>query len=278
MTLAPHRTGKISANGIGLYYESFGDPNNPAVLLIMGVSCPCLQWFPYFIDPIVTQGYYVIRFDNRDVGLSTWIEPGDWQKSPYNLEDMALDAVGLLKALNIAEAHIIGVSMGGAIAQRIAISHPERVLTLGSIASFADITALAAGEIPANSLATVPTLEEYLRFWSLLAGTAFPLDVSLYSELYRENVVVRKGYNPDSMVHHLHAAALSPTPELSKIQVPTLVLHGTKDPLIPITHASEYARSIPQAKFIAMEGVGHDIPQAICSLIHPEVFTLFTTI
>lgn len=280
MTLHTHRTGKISANRINLYYETFGDPNHPAVLLIMGVSCSCLQWFPYFIEPIVEQGYYVIRFDNRDVGLSTWIDALDWQKSPYNLDDMALDAAELLNALGIAQAHLIGVSMGGAIAQRIVLSHPHRVLTLTLIASFADGMALGMTSLPATFIGTIPTLAEYLGFWSILAGTSFPLDVALYRELYEQEVNVRHTYNPNSMIHHFSAIAQSDsiTPDLSKITVPTLVLHGTADPLIAIQKAIEYAKLIPKAKFFEMTGVGHDIPQGICSVIHPEIFTLFSTI
>lgn len=273
-----HKAETIATNSINLYYESFGDPKNPAVLLIMGVSCPCLQWFPYFIDPLVVQGYYVIRFDNRDVGLSTWIEAETWQKSPYSIEDMAQDAVELLDALKTDKAHIIGVSIGGAIAQRIAINHPDKILTLTSIASFAEITTLGTGLIPPKFLTQVPTLPEYLMFWSLLAGKTFPLDITLYRALYRENVEVRKGYNSNSMTHHFGAISHSSSPNLAKITIPTLILHGTADPLIPVQHAIEYAKSIPKAKFLEMKGVGHDIPQGICSLIHPEIFTLFSHI
>lgn len=274
------RAEKIAVNGINLYYESFGNPSNPTVLLIMGVSCPCLQWFPYFIDPIVERGYYVIRFDNRDVGLSSWIDSLDWQKSPYSLEDMALDAIELLNALEIEKAHIIGISMGGAIAQKIVLDYPEKVLTLTAIASFADIAALGIEEIQFILAGNTPTLAEYLGFWSLLAGDSFPLNFSLYSELYRENVEVRKGYNPDSLTHHLGAIAHSSSwmTELSKIAVPTLILHGTADPLIPLHHAIEYAKLIPQAEFVAMKDVGHDIPQEICPLIHPKIFNLFSSI
>jgi pimeloyl-ACP methyl ester carboxylesterase len=193
---------------------------------------------------------------------------------------MAIDAVGLLDALGIGKAHVIGASMGGAIAQRLAISHPNRVLSLTSIASFAELTALETRGIPANLLATVPTLEEYLGFWSILAGSTYPLDISLYSELYRQHVEVRKGYNPEGMAHHLGAIARSPfrIAELPDIPVPTLVLHGTADPLVPLTHAQEYAGLIPKARFIEMVGVGHDIPQGICTLIHPEIFTLLQTV
>jgi pimeloyl-ACP methyl ester carboxylesterase len=277
-SLKPHQTGTALANGMKLYYETFGDRNNPAVLLIMGLSCQCLQWFPYFIEPIVRQGYYVIRFDNRDVGLSTWIDPDDWQKNPYSLEDLAQDTVELLQALGIDKAHIIGASMGGAIAQQIAISYPTRVLSLTSIVSFADASALGMGGISLNFPSGVPSLAEYLGFWSMLAGTTFPLDVPLYTELYQESVVVRQGYNPNCMVHQLAAIGRSSSrmAELGKIGVPTLVLYGTADPLIQEAHAIDYASLIPGSKLIKMDGVGHDIPQGICDEIHPAIFNLLS--
>lgn len=113
----------------------------------MGLGCQCLNWFPYFYQPIVEQGYYVIRFDNRDTGLSTWRDANDWENNPYALDDMATDSVELRKALGIDKAHVIGTSMGGEIAQRMAISYPERVLSLTSIVSFADISALSKSNI-----------------------------------------------------------------------------------------------------------------------------------
>jgi pimeloyl-ACP methyl ester carboxylesterase len=248
-------------------------------LLINGLSCQCLQWFSYFYEPLVEQGYYVIRFDNRDVGLSTWINDRDWEKQPYSLDDMAQDSVGLLEALEIDKGHIIGVSMGGAIAQRIAIDYPDRILSLTSIASFAEASAVGTGGIASFLVPKVPSLEEYLAFWSLLVGTTFPLDLPLYTELYRESVEVRQGYNPDCITHQLAAiASSSPTlPELAKIQVPTLVIYGTADPLIPVTHALEYAKLIPSSQVVKMEGVGHDIPQGICHKIHPEIFNLLSS-
>lgn len=248
-------------------------------MLINGLSCQCLQWFSYFYEPLVEQGYYVIRFDNRDVGLSTWINDRDWEKQPYSLDDMAQDSVGLLEALEIDKGHIIGVSMGGAIAQRIAIDYPDRILSLTSIASFAEASAVGTGGIASFLVPKVPSLEEYLAFWSLLVGTTFPLDLPLYTELYRESVEVRQGYNPDCITHQLAAiASSSPTlPELAKIQVPTLVIYGTADPLIPVTHALEYAKLIPSSQVVKMEGVGHDIPQGICHKIHPEIFNLLSS-
>jgi hypothetical protein len=278
-SLKPQKTGTVLTNGINLYYETFGNPSHPAVLLIMGLSCQCLQWFPYIIKPMVKQGYYVIRFDNRDVGLSTWIAPDDWQNNPYNLEDLAKDTIGLLKALGIDKVHIIGASMGGAIAQRITISYPACVLSLTCIVSFADASVLGRGGISPTFISRVPSLTEYLSFWSMLAGTTFPLDVSLYTELYQETVIGR-GYNPNCMVHQLTALGRSSSrmAELKQIRVPTLVLYGTADPLIPQVHAVEYANLIPHVKLFSMAGVGHDIPEGICQTIHPEIFNLFSLI
>ncbi|WP_181256624.1 alpha/beta fold hydrolase [Merismopedia glauca] len=249
---------KVKVNDLNLYYEAFGNPSDPPVLLINGLSCQCLQWFPYFYEPIVDSGYYVIRFDNRDVGLSTWIKDKDWEKQPYSLVDMAKDAVGLLEALGIANAHLIGVSMGGAIAQRIAIDYPDRILSLTSIVSFAEASAVGMEGIASFLSAKVPSIEEYLAFWSLLVGTTFPLDVPLYAELYRESVEVRQGYNPDCIPRQLRAIASSSStlPELKKIDVPTLILYGTADPLIPVAHAVEYAKLIPASQQVKMEDVG----------------------
>ncbi len=266
----------VKANNINLYVETFGDHNSPTVLLIMGLGCQCLNWFPYFYEPIVEQGYYVIRFDNRDVGLSTWSDVNDWENNPYSLNDMVTDSVELLKALGIEKAHVIGASMGGAIAQRMAISYPERVLSLTCIVSFADASALTKSSILSLAFfAQVPSIEEYLAFWSALVGTTYPLDIPLYTQLYSESVQESKRYNPNCVTHQLGAISRSPIPNLALINVPTLILYGTADPLIPAPHAVEYAKLIANSQVIKMEGVGHDIPAGICDRIHPEIFNLF---
>ncbi len=266
----------FTANNINLYVETFGDRNSPAVLLIMGLGCQCLNWFPYFYEPIVEQGYYVIRFDNRDIGLSTWSDADEWENKPYSLDDMATDSVELLKALGIDKAHIVGASMGGAIAQRMAISYPERVLSLTSIVSFTDASALTKSSILSLAFfAQVPSLEEYLAFWSALVGTTYPLDIPLYTQLYKDSIQESKRYNPNCVTHQLGAITRSPTPHLALINVPTLILYGTTDPLIPAIHAVEYAKLITDSQVIEMEGVGHDIPAGICDRIHPEIFNLF---
>lgn len=265
----------LKANNIDLYVETFGDRTSPAVLLIMGLSCQCLNWFPYFFKPIVDKGYYVIRFDNRDTGLSTWSDADDWEIKPYSLDDMATDSVELLQRLGIHKAHVIGASMGGAIAQRIAISYPKRVLSLTSIVSFADTSALTSSSVSSLSFfANVPSLEEYLGFWSVLVGTTYPLDIPLYTQLYKDSVENSQRYNPHCITHQLSAIARSSTPDLALINVPTLVLYGTADPLIPATHAENYAKLIANSQLFKMDGVGHDIPAGICDRIHPEIFNL----
>ncbi len=181
----------------------------------------------------------------------------------------------LLTALKIDKAHVIGASMGGAIAQRMAISYPKRVLSLTSIVSFADASALTKSSILSLSFfAKIPSLEEYLGFWSALVGTTYPLDIPLYTQLYEQSVQESKRYNPNCITHQLSAIARSPTPDLAKINVPTLVLYGTADPLIPAHHAENYAKLIPGSQLFKMDGVGHDIPAGICDHIHPEIFNL----
>lgn len=282
MSIPIQSKGIAKANSIDIYYEAFGNPNDPAVLLIMGVGSQCVHWFPYLYEPIVQKGYYVIRFDNRDLGLSSRVS------SPYTLENMAADTVGLLDALKITQAHIIGVSMGGMVAQRIAISYPQYVLTFTSIAS--------SGYFGDPALRPTPTaafLERMARYaqldrasedynlglWRSLAGSAFPFDEKLHSQLYQQSFKDRKGFNPNASQNQTQAmiASGSRLSELSSITVPTLVIHGTEDPTIHEGHALKYYPLIPKAKYVKMPRVGHEIPEGICNSIHPEIFTLLST-
>ncbi|MEE3716032.1 alpha/beta hydrolase [Tumidithrix elongata RA019] len=272
---------KIQTNGRNLHYETFGNPSDPAVLLICDLASQCLSWFPYFYEPIVEQGYYVIRFDHRDIGLSDWVDPREWQSNPYSIEDMAKDTIGLLDALHIEKAHIIGASMGGMIAQRIAISHPTYVHTLTSMLSAAEASKLKfnLSLLPAFD-AFRPPLEVHLKFWSMLAGTRYPFDCKPYQDLYHEGFVTRQGYNPQCFIHHLAAVQLSGTRlhELGRIQAPTMVVHGTEDPLISEAHASVYAQEIPKATYLALDGVGHEIPEPIAPTVLSAIFNLFSKI
>jgi pimeloyl-ACP methyl ester carboxylesterase len=280
-TITLESSGKIKTNGIHLYYEAFGDPAHPAILLIIGLATPCFYWFPYFYEPLVRAGYYVIRFDNRDVGLSDWIEPANWQNHPYQLADMAKDTIGLLDALGVTDAHIIGASVGAAIAQHIAIEHPSYVRTLVSLISFGAASDLnfCPDLIPAAEKAH-PSIEFHLQFWRSLAGTRFPFDEQRYIDLYHECCVVRKCYNPHSLTQQFMAVQLAGSwrSKLAQITVPTLVVHGSEDPLITEVAALAYAQQIPQVTYLALAGVGHEIPAGIAPTVISAIFELFTQV
>lgn len=277
--MTPTRSGKASCNDIEIYYETFGKPENPPVLLIMGLGAQCIMFTEDFINPLVDANYYVVRFDNRDIGLSTWMNEKD---KPYSLADMAKDTLGLLEFLTIKKTHVLGVSMGGMIAQEFTLAYPGRVLTLTSIMSTGDKLGPTAG-----SLMQLPTGEAlinaegsvkyYVEMYRGLAGKRFPYNAAQFTKLFTQAIVVRKGQNPQATNHQLYAIATSESRlgKLPGIRVPTLILHGTDDPLIPYTHATTYARLIPGANLVKMEGVGHELPDGILPQVHKELFALF---
>lgn len=290
------QSGKVRSNGIEIYYESFGNASNPTIVLIMGLDAQCVIWSMNFIEPLVAAGYHVIRFDNRDIGLSTWIE--DWHRSrPYTLEDMAADTVGLLDALHIEKAHIIGASMGGMIAQRVAISYPERVLTLTSIMSSGFVLDTKATNRIAIKLvfAILPyiiryftvknrftdhkvNLKTYMATYRMLSGTKYPFNQTYFEQLFQWSIFERKGQNPKARLQQYSAivASGSRLKELPKIKCPTLILHGTADKLVPPIHAKIYAPLIPDAKMVWLDGVGHEIPNGVLDQVHKEILGLLT--
>ena len=295
---SPTQSGKVRSNGIELYYESFGKPSNPAIVLIMGLDAQCVVWSMGFIEPLVKAGYYVIRFDNRDIGLSTWID--DWHRSnPYTLEDMAADTVGLLDALHIKKAHIMGASMGGMIAQRIAISYPERVLSLTSIMSSGYVLNPKATKklVMKLILSILPfvikritiknrftnhevNLKTYMATYRMLAGTKYPFNHDYFEQLFQWSIYERKGQNPKARLQQYSAivASGSRLSELATIKCPTLVLHGTADKLVPPIHAKIYAPLIPKAKMVWLDGVGHEIPQGALSQTHEAVLKILSDV
>ncbi len=290
------QAGKAPVNGIEIYYETFGNAKNSAILLIMGLDAQCLMWSELIIKPLVEAGYYVVRFDNRDIGLSTWMNDSWNKKKPYTLEDMAQDSIELLDFLNIKDAHIMGVSMGGMIAQRMGISYPERVKSLALIMTSGYSLDLKVAPNFREKIFRVSlpfllknvklknkyfmkeaTVSSYLALYKYLAGKRFPFREDFFRELFTYTIEVRKGQNPKARFQQFCAlvASGSRLKELYKIKAPTLVLHGTDDKLVPHIHAKTYAPLIPQAKVVWMEDVGHELPLGILPEILPEFFELF---
>lgn len=277
------------SNGIEIAYETFGDPSEPPLVLIMGLGYQMVFWDKEFCIQLSRQGYQVIRFDNRDVGLSTWLDNAGvpdivtmkqlmaqrkTAQAPYSLSDMADDVAGFLDALNMESAHIVGRSMGGMIGQMMAINHPERLKTLTSIMSSTSDPNLPPPkqEVLSILLEPEPTdiegfVEHTIRIWHLLNGSVFPIDEALVREWARESY--KRGLNPDGAARHFAAiiATGSRKEALKSINVPTLVIHGDSDPFVPVECGKDTAEAIPGARFIIIKGMGHTLPQAV----YPQV-------
>jgi pimeloyl-ACP methyl ester carboxylesterase len=272
------------ANGIQIAYDTFGDPASPALLLIAGNGAQLLVWDAEFCGLLANTGLFVIRFDNRDAGLSTKFGAagipdslaaiqaalaGRQVKAPYTLDDMADDAVGLLSALGLEKAHICGASMGGMIAQVVAYRHPERVLSLTSIMSTTGNFRLPQGnpETLARVVAPSPTerdayVEHMQALWRTIWSPGFSFEEA------RVRAFLEKSYDrsfyPQGMARQNLAilACGDRRPRLATIKAPTLVIHGTDDPLIPVEGGEDTVRSIPGAHLHLIRGMGHDIPKA----------------
>lgn len=272
----------VRANGIDLCYDTFGDPAKPPVLLIMGLGVQMIGWDDAFCADLAARGHYVIRFDNRDIGKSTRFTDrgvpdigqvfqaslaGQPIKAPYLLTDMAADAVGLLDALKIASAHVVGVSMGGAIAQTVAIHHPTRIRTLTSIMATSGARDLPPPTPEAMALLLTPTptdyagyIARYLHTWKLLRVGSFPEDEARDEE--RGRAAFERGLNPAGVARQLVAiiASGSRRAQLAQVHTPTLVIHGDVDPLVPLAHGQSVAATVPGAKIDIIPGMGHAMP------------------
>jgi pimeloyl-ACP methyl ester carboxylesterase len=276
---------KVVANGISLEVED-SRGSGPAVLLVMGLGMQLVAWPPAFVQALEDEGYRVIRFDNRDIGLSQFFDHLGvpnllWESfkhrfgfpvhAPYSLGDMAQDALGLLDALGIERAHVVGVSMGGMIAQRVALAAPQRVLSLTSVMSSSGARYLP-GPKPhvLKALFTRPKnrteaaiIDNYMHLLRALAGPGFPLDEGLL----RSRVVeaTRRSYHPAGVMRQMAAVAADTrrADELPRIKAPTLVVHGTDDGLVPFPCGQDTARRIAGAKLVPIEGMGHDLPPGV---------------
>jgi pimeloyl-ACP methyl ester carboxylesterase len=268
---------RVKANGIEIEYETFGDPAAPPLLLITGLGAQMTTWEDAFCEQLAGRGFQVIRFDNRDSGLSTLIEEAGYPdmaaafrgnaQAAYQLDDMAGDAAGLLDALGIGAAHVVGASMGGFIAQLVAINHPDRVLSLTSIMSGPGGTDEIAPkpEGAAVLIATPPgtrgeRIEQAMSFRRVLLGSGDPFDETF--ERTRATRAVDRAYYPVGVGRQLVAilAAKSRLERLKQIRVPTLVIHGVDDVLVPLENGRLVAEAVPGAHLLEIEGMGHDVP------------------
>jgi pimeloyl-ACP methyl ester carboxylesterase len=259
----------ISGNGIELCTEPFGDPGDPPILLIMGVGASMLWWDADFCRRLASGGRYVIRYDHRDTGRSTSFPPGD---PGYTGAALVTDAAAVLDGYDIADAHLVGLSAGGGIAQHLVLDHPERVRSLVLISTSPAVSGARALPPPTEAFgrffatATVDwsdreTVAEYLvGFWRVLAGER-PFDEAACRDLVRRDLARARDF---AAVHNhdLLADGEPPHRALSSISVPTLVVHGTADPMFPLPHGQALAEEIPTARLLPLAGAGHGLDRA----------------
>ena len=278
-------------SGITLEYETHGDRANPALLLIMGLGAQLTLWPIELVEALGARGFYVIRHDNRDIGLSTkFTEAGvpDMQSVvmalmggkkpdiPYTLSDMAGDAVAVLDAAEVARAHVVGASMGGMIAQLVAVEHPERVLSLTSIMSSTGNPTLPPARSEAMAALTSPVDPNADLAMILARGTlvskaigspGYPADPTRLAERIERDY--KRSFHPTGPARHMAAIVADGDrrARLKCVTAPTLVIHGVDDPLVPVEGGRDTAENIPGAKIVEIPGMGHDLPLALVETI-----------
>ena len=283
---------KIKSNGMDIEVEDTGPGvdtlgnERQAVLLIMGLGMQLIAWPMDLVNALVAAGYRVVRFDNRDIGLSQHFDAlgvpnvllaglkarfGLRVRAPYSLGDMAQDAAGVLDALDIRKAHIVGVSMGGMIAQRVALAHPKRTRSLTSIMSTSGARGLpqtqphvlrALMSRPA-SLSPQDIGDFYVKLLAVIGSPGFRVPEAEVRA--RAAIAFQRNYHPQGVSRQMLAIMADDTraKALADITVPTLVVHGTADVLVPFACGEDTAKRIPDAKFVAIDGMGHDLPPGV---------------
>ena len=266
----------ISHNGVSLFSESFGTPDDPAILLIMGAMASAVWWVEDFCCQLAALGRYVIRYDHRDTGRSTSYEPGHIY---YSVEDLADDAFCVLDGYGIQSAHLVGMSLGGFLAQLMALKHPQRVKSLTLIASepLADSDSTIPGIDPSileyhakagelDWASRVAVIDYQIGAWRLMSGSAHPFDESAIRELAGADF----DRTPNLMTTFNHALLQGGEKwfnRLYEIAVPTLVIHGTEDPVLPYAHSLALQAEIPEAELLPLLGTGHELHHSDWSII-----------
>ena len=285
---------KLRVNQVELEVEDSGQRDRPVVLLIMGLGMQLIAWPPQLLQSLDENGFRVIRFDNRDCGLSSQFDHlgvpnllwnglkhrlGWTVNRPYSLQDMARDALGVLDALEVRRAHIIGVSMGGMIAQRLAWTAPERVASLVSWMSSSGASDLPGPEPQVlKAMLTQPlqatedqAVDNTMRLLQVISSPLEPQNLTQLRERVRQ--AVQRAYRPAGVLRQT-LAVMSDADRadlLQDITAPTLVIHGLADPLIPVACGEDTARRIPKSSLLTLEGMGHDIPPGYLARLLPPL-------
>jgi pimeloyl-ACP methyl ester carboxylesterase len=259
-------------NDVTLCYDVHGRRGDPAIVLIRGLGTQLIEWPPALVTGLVTAGLEVVVFDNRDAGLSSEMKPIAGT-APYRLEDMANDVVGLLDRLQVERAHILGISMGGMIAQHVAIAHPQRTQSLISVMSSTGNPDLPvpSPEMRARLLETAATPEALIALNAAnrvaFGSPAYP--ESLDERMTAARAAYERSYRPDGVARQMRAVIAdgSRVDRLRRLSVPTLVIHGADDPLIPVAAGRDTAAAIAGARLEIIAGMGHNIPNALAPRI-----------
>jgi len=286
---------RIDANGIRIEFDTFGDSGAEPLVLVMGLGGQMLLWDESFCESLARRGHFVVRFDNRDIGLSTHFDAhgapdlmalmtaattGKPIELAYTLDDMADDAVALIDALGMNDAHFVGASMGGMIVQTVAIRHPARVRSLTSIMSTTgnpslpparpDLLGRLGGPAPVGKQANI---DASVEMWKLISGPGYPFDEAAIRE--RSAQLYERSHHPEGQLRQLAAimAHGNRAPSLASVRAPTLVIHGTDDPLVPVEGGKDTAAAIPGAELILIPGMGHDMPKQLHATLVDAIST-----
>jgi len=282
---------RAKSNGLELEYDTFGSPTDPALVLVMGLGAQMINWDPELCQLLAAEGFHVIRYDNRDIGLSTYLDhlplpdlpslmAGEVSQAPYLLSDMGDDLAGLLDTLSIEKAHITGASMGGMIVQQFVIDHPERVLSLCSIMSTTGDRTV--GQASPEAMAVLMRPAATTREASIAAGVAGSLVIGSPGFPVPEEERVAKAaasydraFHPAGAVRQTAAIVASPdrTDGLRGVTVPTVVIHGEADPLVDQSGGKATAAAIPGAELVIIPGMGHDLPRGVWPRIVESIAT-----